>query len=705
MQQFTLQFWFLTGSILFSLLASKPTQAQIIPDTTLPVNSSITSDSNTSIINGGTRAGSNLFHSFEQFSVPTGSAAHFNNPLDIQNIFSRVTGSSISNIDGLLQANGAANLFLLNPNGMIFGSNAQLNIGGSFIASTAYTVRFADGTDFSAKSPANTSVLTVSVPIGLQYGENAGSILNQSTAIGTGTFGSETVVGLQVQPGKTLALLGGDVVLEGGYLTAEAGRIELGSVAGASQVSLQPTEQGWTIGYEGVQNFQDIQLSQGVIVDASGAGGGDIYLQGRNITLTDASQVYSGTLGAGTGGIIAINAAESVLVNGGASITTFTEGTGSAGDMLVRANNSVELLGISPEGYITGLAIQVCVISPDCGGVTGNGGNLTIETRRLLIQDGARVDASTFGAGRGGDVLVRASDAVELNGASPFPASPDTIITSGIFTNVGFGAIPDAGDAGNLTIFTRSLSVLNGAQIASSTFAGGNGGTLTINASDFVQVSGASPLATRNDLTSGIYVSAEAGTTGNAGQLNITTPKLTVEDGAQITANNYGPKNGGTVTLNNRELIIQNGGIVSARAFDSGDGGDLIVNATDSIEIAGTRNIEAESFASALSSSAEAESTGKGGNITITTGSLNIRNGAEVTVSSLGTGDAGNILNISADDLYLDNGSIITTSISGNGGNIENIQVQNLRLRKESFVPQILLSPLLLHLERNLMAL
>lgn len=164
----------------------------------------------------------------------------------------------------MLRANGTANLFLLNPQGIIFGPNATLNIGGSFLGSTASSLNFADGTSFSATATTTTPLLTVSVPFGLQYGANPGRIQVQGDGQGRRTTSDliDTTVGLRVQPNQTLAIVGGDVALSGGTLKTAGGRIELGSVAGPNLVSLTPTNKGWSLGYEGVQNFQDIQLSQ-----------------------------------------------------------------------------------------------------------------------------------------------------------------------------------------------------------------------------------------------------------------------------------------------------------------------------------------------------------------------------------------------------------------------------------------------------------
>ena len=162
---------FKSGVMSYLLLISVPVNAQIISDTTLPSNSYVEYEGNTNRIEGGTIKGSNLFHSFEQFSVLTGNEAYFNNNINIQNIIISYTGKSISNIDGILKANGTAN-FSANPNGIIFGNNAKLKYGGSFLATTANQINFADDTKFSTNNPQPNPLLTVSVPIGLQINSN-----------------------------------------------------------------------------------------------------------------------------------------------------------------------------------------------------------------------------------------------------------------------------------------------------------------------------------------------------------------------------------------------------------------------------------------------------------------------------------------------------------------------------------------------------
>jgi filamentous hemagglutinin family protein len=682
------RFWTFSGSALFWVLASYPVTAQIVPDTTLPSNSIVTPEGNTFNIRGGTPGQGNLFHSFKEFSIRAGETAHFNNAVDIANIISRVTGGSISNIDGLIRANGTANLFFINPSGIVFGPNASLQIGGSFVASTADSLKFEGGKEFSATNPQAPPLLTVSVPLGLQFGSNPREIVNRSTP------------GLQLLSGKTLALVGGNVTLEGGNLTVADGRIELGSV-GTGLVNLTEIPQGYALGYSGVQNFQDILLSNGALIGVSGEGGGGIQVQGRNINLTGGAAIFSQTLGAGTGGTLTVDAAGSVNLSGDStSLFTYTQGTGSAGnltittrkltvengasiqtpslgqgqagDLLVKASDAVELSGTTADGQSpSGLSAQVFA--------EGNGGNLTVETGRLTIRDGALIEASTFGAGRAGNVRVTARD-VQLEGVGPTQSS-------GIFAQVAENAIENAGDAGTLTIETGRLSVLGGAKISTATFQGGNGGDLTINATDSITLSGASPLATADPLDpnrSGIFASAEKGARGNVGNLTINTGLLSVENGAKISADNLGSGQGETQSaINVRQLVIRDGGQIRSGSFAEGPGGTLTVNATESVSVIGAGTIGSEQIRSTLSAAATA--SGKAGDLNITTPSLNVQNEGQVTVSGEGSGSAGN-LTVTANDLRLNRGTLSATTNAGEGANITLRNLNLLLLQNQSLI-------------------
>lgn len=282
----------------------------------------------------------------------------------MRNIITRVTGGLPSNIDGTIKANGSANVFFINPAGIIFGPNASLSIGGSFIASTANSLKFKDGTEFSANISGTTPLLTISVPIGLQFGANPGEIINQSQASLDGAVNTLGVpTGLQVPSSKTLALVGGTISLSDGNLTALNGRIELGSVDSNSYVSLNEVNTHYVLEYSGVQTFRDIQISgvtSGSLIDISGDGG--IQVQGKNITLTDNSLIFSIATGSQASGNLIINASESVKLNGGSNIGTFAEGEGKAGDVFVKAFESVELEGTA-SGAPTFLGSQVCVLS------------------------------------------------------------------------------------------------------------------------------------------------------------------------------------------------------------------------------------------------------------------------------------------------------------------------------------------------------
>ena len=132
----------------------------------------------------------------------------------------------------------------------------------------------------------------------MQFRETAGRIVNQSIV----KEGSDFPVGLRVQPGKTLALVGRDIFFDGGRISAPGGRISLGSVAGNSFVNLTSIVEGWALEYRNVQNFQDIHLSQGAFVDTTGESSGDILIRGRQISITNNSFVAALNEGVDSGG-------------------------------------------------------------------------------------------------------------------------------------------------------------------------------------------------------------------------------------------------------------------------------------------------------------------------------------------------------------------------------------------------------------------
>jgi filamentous hemagglutinin family protein len=657
-------------------------QSNIVPDATLSAESSVVVPNFNGLaveaIAGGAQRGQNLFHSFVEFNVSEGRGAYFFSPdAAIGNILARVTGANRSDILGVLGTfgNSGPNLFLINPNGIIFGPNAQLDVGGSFVASTANSVVFGNGYQFSATNPQAPPLLTINVPLGLQYGATPGRIVNQSIANGNG---------LQVQPGRTLGLVGGDVDLEGGILSAPDGRIELGSVAGNSLVNLTPTTTGYTLGYNGVENFQDIRLTQRAFVLTNGnGGGGDIQVQGRNLTLTDGSAIFTMISGPGKGGSLIINASSGVqligtsadglpsilgataestatgeagdirittptlLVRDGARIDASTLGAAKGGNLIVNASQEVQVIGTSADGRLTsGLS---AITSR-----TGDAGEIKITTPVLVLKDGARISTGTSGAGKGGNVIIHASDSVQVIGTSA-----DGRYNSGLSIST-FGT----GDAGELTITTGQLLLRDGAGINADTGSAGKGGSLIINASQGVQVIGRSA---DGRISSNLSTSSASGT-GNAGEMRITTGQLQVRDGAMVAAISLGAGKGGNLIINASDSVQLVGGDLSAYTFGTGDAGEMKITTgqlllKDGASVnadtlgagkGGSLTIEASQGVQVIGSSANGQygsnlstssfATGDAGEMRITTRQLLISDGAQISADTLGAGKGGSVI-------------------------------------------------------------
>lgn len=512
-----------SASILLWMLTTAAASAQIIPDATLPNNTTATPNGNTIIIDGGTRNGSNLFHSFREFNLGNGSTAFFNNSADIGNIISRVTGGNLSNIDGLIRAGGSANLFLINPAGIVFGPNARLNIGGSFIGTTANSIIFDSGSFYSATNPNAPPLLSVNLPIGLQL-RDPGEIR---------VAGSKDA--LAVSPGRTFALVGGDVTIGGGIVAAESGRIEIGS-AQSGEVSMTPVDVGWRFGYEKVGEFGDVRLS-------------------------DRSSIWNQNLNSNTNSFpttgIQVQGRRVVLEEGGI-IASVARGSQPGGDIQINATEALEI------GIASGIISQVEE------GSRGNGGAIIVTAPQLRLFNGGRISSFSFGHGDGGNVEVNVGDSIAIGG---FAVGGGEIFNGGILSENY-----SAGSGGNISISTRQLNLLDGGILRSfvSPTATGNGGNINLFAAESIAAGGtggSEPLNPR----SGVFSATEGN--GSGGDLTLSTARLSLFQTASIGSQTEGSGKGGDISVNTTDLIsISSSGRIATRAVGFSDGGTIAVS-------------------------------------------------------------------------------------------------------------------------------
>ncbi|MEG4306468.1 S-layer family protein [Microcoleus sp. D3_18a_C4] len=714
--------------------------AQITPDGTLgPESSRTVPDTINNLpsdrITGGATRGVNLFHSLREFNIREGRGAYFENPRGITNIFTRVTGGNSSNILGTLGVLGNGNLFLINPKGIIFGPNARLDLRGSFIGSTAESIVFNNGFEFSSTNPQTSPLLTVNIPVGLRFRDNPGAIVNQSTAIGKVNLPVSAVpipisdrVGLAVEAGQTLALIGGDIQIPGGNLTASGGQILLGSVAspGLVNFALTPpvTQQGnLTVNYDNIQNFGNIQISDGTLINTSGSGGGRVELKGGNVAISGA-RIYALTLGNIDGRGIDISA-QNLRVQNGTQFSTLTLGDGAGGNINLRAADSVEMSGLGVDGYqqvvikylVSGTADPFdplfTLFNASAG--TGAGGSIAIDTGRLLLNNGVVGSGITFGAGRGGNLIIR--------------ANTFEMVGSGINNGT---AKESTGAGGSITVDVNRLIMRDGSLLGTTSYSSGPSGNINIKAAESVELSNTGP---RTVVSTGIST-LSIGSTGRAGNINVDTKRLTLSGGSAFTlgtgvlvgrflfSQEGGPagnltvratesveisgisplltsgiqsasalssgtlssSRGGDIRIDTPSLTVRDGGIVSTSSLGSGDVGNITVNA-DRISVSGSGNNGL--FVSTIDASV-GKTFGTNPNATANAGSLNlnadrliVRDGATVTVQATGTGRAGNI-NIVANSIALDNKAMIDgTTVSGTGANI-NLQARDIQLRRNS---------------------
>jgi filamentous hemagglutinin family protein len=650
-------------------------KAQITPDDTLGNEASVvkpnvdikgrTSDQ---IERGATR-GANLFHSFLEFNVGEGRGAYFANPAGIQNIFSRVTGTDPSNILGTLGVNGSANLFLLNPNGIIFGPNARLDVSGSFVASTADRLVFGNGEKFSATNPEAPPLLTINVTPGLQYGANqpGGTIANTGNlAVGqdlTLAAGNLDLQG-QLYAGRNLTLLATDTVQVRDSVAnpfiASAGeqllvqgnqRVDIfalnhpdsGLFSGGNMVLRSASAVGGDAHYWSGGNFRIEQLegSLGSLFSPNDP----IIRSQRNVSFS----AYQGTsLHILAGGSVTI---DTVVITGPETGTLGADYL--AGDILlsngmmqpingtaqptldVRAGMEPAMIGIPPLPQLTGFdPAKDAFFGSAFATNVATSANITIGAVRINAPDGVVFLTNQYKPDQSlpdGAIKVDAiltNDFVSNTNNLFFSGNGGSVIIdsrSNITVKNRIDSSSSSGNSGHIVLIADGAVSLTNSSINSSTLGAGKSGDIRIKADSLFL-----------DNVSTIFSRVGQGAVGDAGTIDITTRELTVRNGSQLGSGTSGVGNGADMTITVYETALFDG--------VSSDG----------------------RLPSAASTTAEQGATGKPGNINMNTGSLIVSNAARLSSGSYSPKDAGNTT-IETGQLILQNGGFIGTQALGQG--------------------------------------
>ena len=670
-------------------------------------------------IQDGTQQGNNLFHSFSEFNVREGRSVYFENPAEVTNILSRVTGNDLSDILGTLGvgapgALGTANLFLINPNGIIFGPNARLDVGGSFVATTANAIGFGNQGFFSASAPNTPTLLAVNPSAFLFNQIAAASIQNNSVApAGLEPTRRVETFGLRVPDGRSLLLVGGDISMNGGRLNAFGGRVELGGVAGTGTVGLSVSDNEMRLLFPDGLARADISVVNTSRIDVAEKNGGSIVINARSLDISGRSRLVAGIAsGLGTAssqaGDITLNATEEIKVRQSSGIgnNVFSNATGNSGDLIITTGSlfvtdgsqlQASTSGQGNAGNVIidaheriGLDGDTAVFSSVGQTGTGNGGDIHIATGTLSVTNGAQLIASTSGQGNAGSVIIDTRERIGLDGRSS-----DGTFGSDVFSRV---EKTGRGQGGEIRITTGELSVTNGAQLVADTRGQGDAGSIIIDARERVSFDG-----NKTDVFSNV---AQTGT-GKGGEIRITTGELSVTNSAQLVSSTSGQGdagsiiidarerisfdrgyafssveqtgtgNGGEIRITTGELSVTNGAQLSASTREQGDADSIIIDARERVSFDGNNT--------STFSNVSQTGRGQGGDIRITTDKLELTNGGGLIASSSGQGDAGDV-EVSAGSIRFDLGGISSETASGDGGNIT-LSVQDiLLLRRGSLI-------------------
>ena len=543
----------------------------------------------------GQQRGSNLFHSFGLFGLATGESATFSGPAAISNVIGRVTGGSPSSINGKIQSTiTGANLYLINPSGMVFGPNATVNVSGSFHASTADYLKMSDGAKFQATNP-DGSTLSAAPPaaFGFLTASPAKISVNGST--------------LGPVPG-TLGLVGGPVSIAGATLSAPAGTIHVASAAGTGEVPVDPRNTAALM----VTSFGPVQITGGSKLDVSNpinlGSGGSVFIRSGALTI-NASTINADNYGTGAGGSLVLHGDSQVVLSNSTSVHAVALGRGSGAGVAIST---------APSGVITADASTV-----QTGSVgSGNAGPLSVATGQLSLTNGASLTSSAHGAGSGGPIAITA-DSVLLDGGAALDPSTGIFSTT---TGVAGG--------GSITVVAGQLSLTNGASLTSSAHGSGSGGPIAITA-DSVLLDGGAAMNQSTGISSTTMGAA------GGGSITVIAGQLTLHNGAGVLAENFGAGAGGGVAVSvGGSLTVDSGASLGTLATGAGNAGDVSVSVAGPVTVDMSIGAAASILGGIGSSTA---GTGKAGDVTVAAGALTIADYGKVASTTFGAGNAGDV--------------------------------------------------------------
>jgi filamentous hemagglutinin family protein len=613
--------------------------------------------------NLGKQVGSNLFHSFGQFGLTSPETAAFSGPATISNVIGRVTGGNPSSINGTIKSNIAgANVFLINPSGVVFGPNAKVNVSGAFHASTADYLKMSDGAKFRATNP-DASTLSTAPPAGFGFLTASPAKISVNGSM------------LSVPSGQTLGLVGGPVAIRGGTLQAPAGTIHITSSVSPGDVPVDPRNtSGLTANHLG---RVDIKSGSTLTVDNSaGSGnGGSIFVRAGALAV-NGSTIVADNFGSGSGGLISLSGKTRVALTNGTLVRANTprRSSGSGGSIALRGEDRVVLSGgtlVQAGAEGTGSGGGVVISTAPLGSISlddafvltgsigpGPGGPLSLATGRLKVTNGSEVASIVSGDGNAGAVTVTAGSVV-IDGRA------NQILETAIASRTGD---PNTGASGigtgaevKVDVGAGGVTILGNGEIASTTFGPGNAGSILMNVNGPVSIDGTSAV-----FPTGLESVANPTSTGKAGALRVNAASLSLTNGGQISASTAGLGPGGDVTVQIAGDIVVTGGAtgssrnppgISASSIGRGDSGSITVSAVRLLMSNGA----------AISTQA---STANGGNITLNVSDLVYLLSSRITASvNTETGNGGNIM-IDPQLVVLNHSSIIATAAEGRGGNI-----------------------------------